>query len=161
MVYISWLGAAAYCEWATRNDPGWKYGLPTEAWWEYACRAGTQTEWFWGENEAQADGFAWSEKNAGGVTHPVGEKEPNPWGLYDISGLVREWCADWFDENYYASSPATNPSEHECTQACRVLRGGSFHNILDVARSAFRNRGTEVTHGNGFGFRVSVIAQDS
>ncbi len=99
------------------------YRLPTEAQWEYACRAGTQTLYFWGDEVD--DNYIWWEENSGGTTHPVGLKKPNPWGLYDINGNVWEWVNDWFGFDYYAEGPKTNPTGPDTGEE-RVTRGGSF-----------------------------------
>ncbi|NQV24253.1 MAG: SUMF1/EgtB/PvdO family nonheme iron enzyme, partial [Rhodopirellula sp.] len=101
MVLISWIGAMAYCEWATQNDPDFTYTLPTEAQWEYACRAGTTTAFYFGEDGSQIGKFAWYKKNSHGVTHSAGKKPANPWGLHDLAGNVWEWCSDWYDGDWY------------------------------------------------------------
>jgi formylglycine-generating enzyme required for sulfatase activity len=99
------------------------YRLPTEAEWEYACRAGTTTEYYWGDDMDGA--YAWCE-NAGGKTQPVGTKKPNAWGLYDMIGNVWEWCHDWYAEDYYAGSRVKNPRGPNKKGVCRVIRGGSW-----------------------------------
>ena len=114
------------------------YRLPTEAEWEYACRAGTTTRWYCGDDEAGLVDVAWFNKNAGGMTHPVGEKKPNAWGLYDMHGNVYQWCADWFSPDYYKQSPPSDPSGPPAGSV-RVLRGGYWNNSPSSCRSAFRN----------------------
>ena len=91
-----------------------RFQLPTEAQWEYACRAGERAQYHFGDDEGQLDEYAWYEKNSGGQTHPVGEKRPNAWGLYDVNGNVWEWCADWWGPDYYANSPLDDPRGPLC-----------------------------------------------
>jgi formylglycine-generating enzyme required for sulfatase activity len=111
------------------------YRLPTEAEWEYACRAGTQTRWSCGDDETSLDEYAWYVANSKGMLHPVGRKKPNPWGLYDMHGNVYEWCWGWFDSYMLISS--AYPKEPLASDRC-VLRGGSFENKARHARSANR-----------------------
>lgn len=116
------------------------YRLPTEAEWEYACRSGSKSEYFFGEinNVASLDNYAWSGDNSENTTHPVGQKKPNSWGLYDMYGNVWEWCYDWYGENYYMESPLTDPTGPEIGQG-RVMRGSDFVNPAQRAcRSAIR-----------------------
>jgi formylglycine-generating enzyme required for sulfatase activity len=97
---------------------GGKFVLPTEAQWEYACRAGSKTKYHFGDNEDRLGDYAWYDGNStsfppthpGGETHPVGEKKPNASGLYDTCGNVGEWCQDWYHGRYYAKSPTDNPT---------------------------------------------------
>jgi len=113
------------------------YRLPTEAEWEYACRAGTTTEYFFGATPAKLGEFAWFEKNSGGKPRPVGGKKPNPWGLYDIYGNVWEWCNDFYKVDYYKESPKENPKGPKTGQT-KVLRGGAFRFSNDNCRSGYR-----------------------
>ena len=130
--------------------------LPTEAQWEYACRAGSRERFCFGSDDASLGGYAWYSGNSGETTHPVGEKIPNAWGLYDMHGNVWEWCADWYDGGYYANSPAEDPQGPSSGQF-RVLRGGSWVIGAVLCRSANRvgvgpdGRGSRV---GGGGFRV-------
>jgi formylglycine-generating enzyme required for sulfatase activity len=100
VVGISWHDALAYCEWLSEQT-GERYRLPTEAEWEYACRAGTETRWSCGDAERDLEKYAWYSTNSGGKLQPVATKRLNPWGLHDMHGNVREWCADWYSERYY------------------------------------------------------------
>ena len=125
--------------------------LPTEAEWEYACRAGTNTEYYWGDNEA--GDYVWYNKNSGNATHSVGEKKPNGFGLYDMSGNVWEWCSDWYDEKYYQVSPKDNPSGSASGQY-RVVRGGSWNDFANGCRSALRDRFEPTLRGSNIGFRL-------
>jgi formylglycine-generating enzyme required for sulfatase activity len=113
------------------------YRLPTEAEWEYACRANTTTAYFFGDNPAKIGDYAWFEKNAGARTHPVGKKRPNPWGLYDIAGNVWEWCNDFYKVDYYQESPRENPHGPEAGEKM-VLRGGAFKFSDESCRSGYR-----------------------
>jgi formylglycine-generating enzyme required for sulfatase activity len=115
------------------------YRLPTEPEWEYACRAGTETTWFWGDDPGGADTHAWHRGNSAVKIKPVGGKAPNPWGLHDMAGLVYEWCWDRFGAYpREARSPLQDPigpSEGDT----RVVRGGSFDDPPVVLRSAVRD----------------------
>ena len=131
--------------------------LPTEAEWEHACRAGTRTAYYSGDTEADLGRAAWYEGNSKETTHPVGQKEPNRFGLYDMHGNVWQWCQDWYAEDYYAKSKAEDP-EGPAQGAFRVLRGGSWYFDPWVCRSASRLRyGPDIrVYYFGFGFRVVV-----
>jgi formylglycine-generating enzyme required for sulfatase activity len=116
------------------------YRLPTEAEWEYACRAWTSTRFSYGDDPGYTNltDYAWYWDNSGGTTHPVGQKLPNPWGLYDMHGNVFEWCQDWFDT--YPGGIALDP-QGPATGSARVIRGGDWLFWGDVAgncRSAYR-----------------------
>jgi eukaryotic-like serine/threonine-protein kinase len=109
VVRVSWRDAEPFTDWLGGRE-GETYRLPTDAEWEYACRAGTTTRFYFGDQAADLGNFEWWGKNSGGSPHPVGQKRPNPWGLYDMLGNVREWCADWYSKSYYQESPLTDPS---------------------------------------------------
>jgi formylglycine-generating enzyme required for sulfatase activity len=95
VIRVSWEDAQAYCDWLSR-ETGERYRLATEAEWEYACRAGTDSQWCCGNDEAQLDDYVWYAKNSGRKTQPVGQKRSNAWHLHDMHGNVWEWCQDWF-----------------------------------------------------------------
>ena len=113
------------------------YRLPTEAEWEYACRAGTTTAYFFGDNPAKLDEYAWFDKNAGGRPRPVGQKHPNSWGLFDMSGNVWEWCNDFYAVDYYAASPKQDPRGPDQGKT-KVVRGGAWRFSADNCRSGYR-----------------------
>ena len=113
------------------------YRLPTEAEWEYACRAGTTTAYFFGDSPAKVGDYAWFDKNSGGHPRPVGQKQPNPWGLYDMAGNVWEWCNDFYQVDYYQEAPRENPKGPNEGQN-KVLRGGAWRFSADNCRSGYR-----------------------
>ncbi|MEE2714129.1 MAG: formylglycine-generating enzyme family protein [Planctomycetota bacterium] len=113
------------------------YRLPTEAEWEYACRAGTTSDYGFGSDPRKLREYAWFVDNAAKKTHPVGKRKPNPWGLYDMHGNVAEWCQDPYDPAYYAKSPSENPRGPEDAEMY-VVRGGAWNARDAVLRSAAR-----------------------
>lgn len=129
--------------------------LPTEAEWEYACRAGTTTWWFSGDDEAALPEYAWTYGKAGGMTHPVGQKKPNGWGLHDMHGNVWQWCNDCFAADYYKHSPSCDPIGPSIGGVARVLRGGTWGYGPITSRSAFRNGRPKDGRNGFFGFRVA------
>ena len=138
---VTWDEAVAFCEALSalpaERQAGRVYRLPTEAEWEYACRAGTTTAYSFGDDESLLGDFAWFGANAGGSTHPVGQKKPNGWGLYDMQGNVWEWCSDRYGD--YAAAAATDP-QGPAQGSLRVLRGGSWNGTAGGCRSAYRGR---------------------
>jgi formylglycine-generating enzyme required for sulfatase activity len=113
------------------------YRLPTEAEWEYACRAGSKTMYFFGDSSSKLTDYAWVDSNAGGKPRQVGQKKPNPWGLYDMCGNVWEWCNDFYQVDYYQQSPEENPRGPE-TGETKVVRGGAWKFSADSCRSGYR-----------------------
>jgi formylglycine-generating enzyme required for sulfatase activity len=136
-----------------------RFALPTEAQWEYACRAGNTSRFCCGDDESQLGEYAWYKANSDGKTHPVGQKQPNPWGLYDTHGNVWEWCADWCDESYYAKSPTDDPVGPS-EGSGRVARGGSWRSVTRYCRSASRGYGGPERRFCYLGFRASLIPAD-
>ncbi|MFN5513206.1 MAG: formylglycine-generating enzyme family protein, partial [Cyanobacteriota bacterium] len=152
--------------------------LPSEAEWEYACRAGTQTRYYFGDNENQLGDYAWYGDNSGdsilntaeiwennqegyfdrlmnnkNKTHPVGQKQPNPWGLYDMHGNVWEWCEDQWHDNYQKAPTDGSPWNDNDSQE-RVVRGGSWLYFPWICRSASRHYNNPVSRDYDVGFRV-------
>ncbi len=127
------------------------YRLPTEAEWEYAARSGGKSEKYSGGNDV--DSVAWYDSNSGRQTHPVGQKQPNGLGIYDMSGNVWEWCQDWYGDGYYESSPKDNP-QGPSSGSRRVLRGGSWYNYALFMRATSRYRFNPVGRDSGNGFRL-------
>ncbi|MHC4180545.1 MAG: formylglycine-generating enzyme family protein [Planctomycetota bacterium] len=117
------------------------YRLPTEAEWEYACRAGTATGWSFGSGAGKLKRHAWFKGNSAKTTHPVRQKSPNPWGLYDMHGNVWEWCNDFSSESYQGRAEGQDPHGPATGQE-RVLRGGSWASSAESCRSAARNSET-------------------
>jgi formylglycine-generating enzyme required for sulfatase activity len=186
VVYVSWNDATAFCKWLSKQE-GKTYRLPTEAEWEYACRAGSNGRYFFGDNPqelvrygnvADADSKAGSEnatiasfdekgkktnknipfpflsrRDGYEWTAPVGKFQPNAFGLYDMHGNVWEWCSDWYDENYYASSPTDDPKGASAGSS-RVLRGGGFYDAPVALRCASRDNVDPSYRRYRNGFRV-------
>jgi formylglycine-generating enzyme required for sulfatase activity len=129
--------ANKYAEWLSAKT-GEFYQLPTEAEWEYACRAGTTTEYSFGDDPSKLGDYAWYSKNSGGQYHKVGEKKPNPWGLYDIHGNVMEWTLDQFSAAWYSQSPKVDPWNHATQAYPLAVRGGSWMDAASDLRCGAR-----------------------
>lgn len=145
---VSWNDADAFCKWLSKKT-GKNIHLPTEAQWEKACRAGSS-----GKRYGSLDSIAWYRSNSNKKTHPVGQKQPNSYGLYDMLGNVWEWCQDCYDGNYYSRSPRNNPKGPSSGDP-RVLRGGCWDDEADYVRSDFRNAFGPSTRGDSIGFRLA------
>ncbi|MGI9468848.1 MAG: formylglycine-generating enzyme family protein [Rubripirellula sp.] len=162
---VTWDDAIEFCrrlsELPAEKAAGNVYRLPTEAEWEYACRAGTTTKYSFGDNESDLSGYGRYLDNYGGTHHPVGSKQPNAWGLYDMHGNVWEWCQDWKED--YPEGAVTDVSSGSAIPTgpasgqYRVIRGGSWVNTADYCRSAIRLCGKLSYSLNGLGFRVCLI----
>jgi formylglycine-generating enzyme len=136
------------------NGPG--YRLPSDAEWEYACRAGTTTRFFFGDDENALSQYAWYSANSSSQTHAVGEKKPNAFGLHDTLGNVWEWCWDGYDAGYYGHSPAEDPRGPD-KAAYRVFRGGSWNDDPLLARSAYRRWNGPGSRFIDLGFRLARV----
>ncbi len=150
---VSWKDVQKFISKLNKKS-GNKYRLPTEAEWEYAARA-RSSKYSGGDD---LDAVAWYRDNSGNTTHPVGEKKANDFGLYDMSGNVWEWCADWYGEKYYASSPKNNPTGPD-SGVLRVLRGGSWVNNPVSCRSVYRYRRASKNPYRDIGFRLILPFQ--
>jgi len=151
---VSWNDAQGFISWLNNKEGGSHYRLPTEAQWEYAARAGTTTEYSFGDDKSLLGDYAWyGEDWSKGYAHIVGQKKPNPWGLYDMHGNVWEWVQDWYDENYYSSPPRNDHSGPGAGQN-RVLRGGGWFNTASGCRAAFRGSFSPDDRGGDLGFRL-------
>jgi formylglycine-generating enzyme required for sulfatase activity len=149
----SWDDAHAFLYQLNAKGESVVYSLPTEAQWEYACRAGTTSTWY-----ADLNTIAWYSFNSNGTTHPVGQKQANAWGLYDMLGNVWEWCQDWYGD--YPSGSSTDPSG-PTSGTSRVLRGGSWLLPAWCSRAACRRGGVPSVRVDHYGFRVVAIPRVS
>jgi len=165
---IRWDQAASYCN-ARSRDEGLQpcydeataacnfdadgFRLPTEAEWEYACRAGSDADYFFGSDPRKLSEYAWYADNSNKKTHPVGQKKPNTWGLHDMLGNVSEWCNDVYNKDYYQHSPPENP-HGPVSGNLYVLRGGAWNTGAEVLRSSYRVSETP-------GFSDACLARDA
>jgi len=131
-----------------------EFRLPTEAEWEYACRAGSKGRFCFGDSDDELGKYAWYQGNSGDKTHPVGEKKPNAWGMHDMHGNVWEWCQDWY--GVYAGGAAQDDPIGPDKGSTRVLRGGSWNGDPDLCRSAIRARGAPADRF-GVGLRLVLV----
>ncbi len=152
---VIWNDSVEFCrklsEQPEEKAAGYTYRLPTEAEWEYACRAGTTTAYSFGDSVSELDDHAWYNKNSNHTTHAVGQKKPNAWGLCDMYGNVWEWCQDW--NGRYPNGAQTDPTGPK-TGSVRVIRGGSWLMNSARCRSAYRTWNSPVTQLHHLGFRV-------
>ena len=152
---VPWQDAQAFISKLNEVEGGKQYRLPTEAEWEYACRAESTTRFCFGDDEAELGEYAWYRANSKRTTHPVGQKEPNAWGLYDMHGNVWEWCQDWYGA--YPEGRASDPRGRTSGES-RVVRGGSWFNGAGYIRSANRGKCRPDYRDYNIGFR---LARDS
>jgi formylglycine-generating enzyme required for sulfatase activity len=150
---VSWNDVQEFIKKLNEKDGTGKYRLPSESEWEYACRAGTATRYYFGDDESKLVDYAWYGKNSDFVTHPVGKKNPNPWGLYDMHGNVWEWCQDNWHENYNGA-PTDGSAWEDGSSSDRVIRGGGWLNSARVCWSAYRVRTEPDKRNFDQGFRL-------
>ena len=151
---VSWNDTQNFIEKLNDNEKNDIYRLPTEAEWEYAARAGTNTIYTFGDNNKDISQYAWfGNEGYGGDSHEVGQKKPNSWGLVDMHGNVWEWVQDWYDPNAYQHSPESNPQGAEGGQY-KVYRGGSWISKPPLLRPAVRYSGLPETRSGDIGFRL-------
>src|SRR5262249_44671931 len=155
---VSWDDVHAFLHNLNAREGSGDYRLPTEAEWEYACRAGSADTYCFGNNVNQLGEYAWYEENASGQSHPVGQLKPNVWGLYDMHGNVYEWVHDWYETTYYQSRPARDPSGPSWGSD-RVNRGGCWGHNAWGCRSARRGRLTPDSRRDNLGFRLLRMIQ--
>ena len=166
---VSYDDANAFCDklnlkYLNLLPQGYKFALPTEAQWEYACRAGTNTALNSGKNLTNKEGecpnldeVAWYRENSNKTTHPVGQKKPNAWGIYDMHGNVREWCKDWWGE--YPKVDVADPTG-AYSGSYRVSRGGNCYYSPYGCRSAYRDSHEPSYRNDGDGFRIVLVPVD-
>jgi formylglycine-generating enzyme required for sulfatase activity len=157
---VSWDDAQEFCKKLSQKT-GKEFRLPSEAEWEYACRAGTTTAYSFGDNASLLGEYAWYSDNSGSKTHPVGQKKPNPWGVYDMHGNVWEWCQDSY-EKYGGEGDLIRKTGKAITKEndnrFRQLRGGSWSDYARDCRAAYRYRDNARNRSNSIGFRVIFIS---
>jgi sulfatase modifying factor 1 len=149
---VSWIDTQGFCIALNRKLTGAQTRLPSEAEWEYACRAGTTGPY----NGPTLDAVGWYVENSGRMTHPVKQKKPNAWGLYDMHGNVWQWCADWIGD--YPDKAVSDPIG-PASESDRVARGGGWGDELGTCRSAMRGRGAPDLRVTDRGFRLCLSAQ--
>jgi len=150
---VSWEDAQEFCK-KLRELTGKPIRLPTEAEWEYACRAGEGGDYHGWTGEEALKAVGWYTANSNNQTQPVGQKKPNKWGLFDMHGNVWDWCQDWYDEMYYPRAPEVDPLCVDGPKQHRVLRGASWIHDPGSCRAAFRCMGVQEERNAHIGFRV-------
>jgi formylglycine-generating enzyme required for sulfatase activity len=152
---VTWYETQEFILRLNREEGHNRYRLPTEAEWEYACRAGSTGRYCFGDDENLLEDYAWYAGNSRGETHPVGRKRPNAWGLYDMHGNVWEWVQDWYDENAYDGGFVRDPQGPSAGET-RVLRGGSWGSGARRCRSASRSSDRPGSRYGYSGFRLAL-----
>ena len=150
---VSWHDVQAFIRKLNAKEDTNAYRLPTEAEWEYAARAGSENAYTFGSDTNTLNQYAWYQKNSEGQSHPVGQLNPNAWGLYDMHGNVHEWCQDWFDRNYYSQSPSIDPLG-PAKGLAKALRGGDWGSEDWYCRCASRSLRSPDRRSNRLGFRL-------
>jgi len=166
-IFVTWENATEFCEKLTTTErqagrlpPGWEYALPTEAQWEYACRTGTETHFSFGDDPAQMPEFGWYISVTGPAdeffAHRVAQKQPSPWGLFDMHGNVEEMCRDWYSERLPGGVDPLGPAFGDT----HTTRGGHFAVSSEYCRSASRSWAFDTIEAGGAemqGFRVAIV----
>ncbi len=152
--WVSWYNVQEYIRRLNQMTKK-RYRLPTEAEWEYACRAGSDTRFYFGDDENSLGKYAWYELNSDFESHPVGQKKPNEWGLYDMLGNVFEWCQDVYKKDFYQKSPRHNPVCEDTGSRKRVLRGGGWSDRASYCRSTDRLGRSPETRSYHIGIRLA------
>ncbi len=150
---VSWDDVQVFIQKLNQMEGTDKYRLPSEAEWEYACRAGSATNFYYGNDETKLGEYAWYDKNCREQTHPVGQKKPNAWGLHDVHGNVWEWCQDWESEDY-PSGHSVN-TERPSSGSNRVLRGGGWGSLAERCRASHRFNLPPFGRHGSVGFRIT------
>ena len=150
---VSWDGVREFIRKLNEKEGTDKYRLPSEAEWEYACRAGTTTRYSFGDSESKLGDYVWYDDNAGSKAHPVGKKKPNPYGLYDMHGNVWEWVQDKYHSDYYVA-PTDGSAWESGDGADRVIRGGGWYYIAGFCRSASQVHDSPSSCTYDLGFRL-------
>jgi formylglycine-generating enzyme required for sulfatase activity len=156
VVNVSWNDANAYCNWLSEKT-GFRFRLPTEAEWEYAARGGKKTKKYRYAGSNKLEEVGWFDQNSSKQAQPVGTKEPNELGIYDMSGNVWEWVNDWYSDEYYAKSPDKDPPG-PTGGFMRVMRSGSWINYFEDNRIALRISNLPKETGPFYGFRIALSA---
>lgn len=152
-LYINWHDAKHFCDWLTTISEN-KYSLPSEAQWEVACLSGSSSRFCFGDDVSLLEQYSWYDVNSECKPHSVGQKKPNQYGIFDMHGLVWEWCEDWYDDKYYSSSNYKNPICENNPYSVKILRGGAWFMFPKFLRGQDRYANNPDYRMDCFGFRV-------